>query len=455
MKSDTVPATQPAVDREFGYFALRMAQYAILLLSTIAVSRALGPEGRAHYALPVALSSAVWTVSYLSVEAAAGRLLGRREAELRKMVRLLSACAIAISVIGVAATLLLGWFGRDVFVGGAGLTIIAVAALNIPGLVTQQLAGYILLLVGRLREYAVGSLISALLQLALVLLFIVAGGLTPLRAAIATMAGFGAWGGLMVVGLARHAGASALWPRVDRGLARRLLRAAAGIHPLSMALLLGPALELLIVGALTSTRETGLYSLALTLAAIPHFASWTLAQTGLRSITEKSEQDAVDFACEFSRQTALLSVGIALAGCAVAYPFVVLGYGPEWGGAVVPLMILISATVAWSIENPLRLLLLRIAQPIQMAALALGGLLLNAGLTVALVDPLGITGAALASLVAYWAYAFAMLFLVKRTAKRLPLGRSLRIPRRGDWAVDIAVAALRRLRPRRDTSTAA
>src|SRR5947209_8113517 len=70
--------------------AHRAAQYGLAFLAGIIITRELGPSGRAGYALPLALSSTVWIATHLSIEAAAQRLLGRREATLREVARLLA-----------------------------------------------------------------------------------------------------------------------------------------------------------------------------------------------------------------------------------------------------------------------------------------------------------------------------------------------------------------------------
>ena len=432
--------------REFGYLGLRLIQYVLLFIGTLVVARALGPTGRAHYALPLALSGAAWVVTHLTIEGSAGRLLGRREATLEDLLATLSTCTLVLAAVAVVATLIVGYVGSSAFLGGAPFSTVAVASLSIPGLLAIQVAGYVLLMLGRLRLNAAIAVVSAVAQLVLVLVLAVIGHLTPFLAVLATTLGFTLGGGLMFIAVARELGPRVLVPRLDRKRLAMLLRVSAGIHPLTVAIQLGSRLELLIVAVLASTRSTGLYSLALTISAMPIYAALTLAQAGVQPITERSTADAIDYACEFTRQSALMSIGIAFSGCAIAYPVVVVIYGHAWTGAVVPLMILILGTVAWSIENPLRVLLLRIAQPLQMAAIAVGGVLINAGLTVVLMQPFGIIGAALASLLAYWVLALAMLTLASRAAGELPLARSLRRPSREDWVVGQAFHFAGRLR---------
>jgi O-antigen/teichoic acid export membrane protein len=93
-----------------------------------------------------------------------------------------------------------------------------------------------------------------------------------------------------------------------------------------------------------------------------------------------------------------------------------VAFGDEWERAVAPLIILVSAQAAIGIEAPLRGMLVRVGRPAAISLLACLGLVLNAGLTLALVGPFGIVGAAAGSVIAYWLYAAAMAGLLLRAA---------------------------------------
>src|SRR5215218_8931008 len=92
--------------------AHRAAQYGLAFLSGIIITRALGPAGRAGYALPLALSATVWVALNLSIEAAAQRLLGRREATLKEVAGFLAAATLAISAFAVAIAIVVGMLVR-------------------------------------------------------------------------------------------------------------------------------------------------------------------------------------------------------------------------------------------------------------------------------------------------------------------------------------------------------
>jgi O-antigen/teichoic acid export membrane protein len=350
-----------------------------------------------------------------------------------------------MTVAGISVTLFAGLMGRQAFLGGAPQSVVIIAALSIPGLLATQIAGYVLLMLGRIRTYALAALAAAIGQLTVVLAIVAEARLSLQSAAFATTAGFLVSGLLMTGALARQLGARAMLPKRNKHLLRELIRVGAGIHPMSVAIQLGPRVDLLVVGALASTRSTGLYSLALTVAQMPLFASWTLAQAGVGPITERSEREAVEYGCEFTRQTALVGIALAAVGSAFAYPLVQIAYGTAWLGTVIPLVILLAGTVSLGIENPLRVLLLRVATPLHMAAVASGSVLLNGLLTVIFIVPFGIVGAACASFIAYWALGLGMIWLLTRAVDDVPIRRSLRGVSRGDWLIGVGFAQTRRI----------
>jgi O-antigen/teichoic acid export membrane protein len=429
----------PSVAREFGAFGLRLLQYGLLFLGTLVAARALGPSARAHYALPFALSGTVWVLGNLTVEGAAGRLIGRGEAGIVQITGVLATCTVVMSLLGVGVALLVGWVGRSALLGGAGSATVVVAALSIPGLLATQIAGYVLLLSGRVRLHAAAGLLAAVAQLAALLAIALSGAMTPLLAAVATTGGFLFSGALMIAAVGSAFGARALIPSHDRRLMRALLGVSVAIHPMSIAIGLGPRLELLIVGALAGARDTGLYSLALTIAQVPMFASWSLAQAGAGRLTALDRDEAIAYGCEFTRQATLVVLALAAALGVAALPFVSVVYGPAWRGSVVPLVIILAGTVALGVECPLRVLLLRFAAPPALAAVAIGAVLLNAALTVLLFGPWGIAGAAVASFVAYWAFAAGMIALLRRAAPDAQLRGYVRPLSREDWALASAL----------------
>jgi len=420
---------------------LRLAQYGLLFVSALLVARDLGPDDRARYALPLALAAGVASLLHLSLEGAAGRLLARDEATAAQLTRALAGCTVLLGAISLLVALVASAVARQDLLAGASQTTVLLAVATIPFLFAIQMAGYMLMVLGGLRAYAIAAASAASGQLALVGVLVAFGDLTVATATFATLLGFAATGVGMVFALGRVVGGRALVPAFDRELPRQLVVIGLSMHGGSVALQLGGRVDLLIVGGMTSTREVGLYSLAVTLSDAVFLASRTLAMTALERQVGDEEAAAISYTVDFTRRSLRFAFAAAAGACAVAYPLILLLYGTAWKGTVLPFVVLVVATIAIALEAPTRSLLMRIARPLWVSVLACSSLALNIVLTVMLIPPLGIIGAALGSVGAYWAYALATAAVFARVA-HVPITTLFRAGR------PIEAAAVGEARPR-------
>ena len=93
-------AARAAVVGGLRLLPLRIVQYTSLFVAGLIVVKALGPEGRAAYALPTTLASSIFVVIHLTVSDAAGRLLARHTAPIEQIVRTLCTLSVALSAAG-------------------------------------------------------------------------------------------------------------------------------------------------------------------------------------------------------------------------------------------------------------------------------------------------------------------------------------------------------------------
>jgi O-antigen/teichoic acid export membrane protein len=430
--ADDMPA-EPTLEISHGrYLALRLAQYGVIFVSSVVLARALGPSDRGQYALVLALASNVWILCHHSLEGAAGRLLGRGEATFAELTSFLTAAVLLVGSLGTAIALGLGVATRDSLLGGAGSSTILLASLTVPCLLVNQIAGYMLLLGGWLRSYAWAALIAAVLQLLAVLGIVVARMVTPTSATATTLLGAFAMAVLLAAMLARRVGLHALRPAGSRLLIRRMVVAGASLYPTSVAFQLSARIDLLLVGGLASPRAAGLYSISMTLADSLFLASGTLAQSGMSRQTTADESAAANFSARFARDCGHVAVISTIVAAIGAYPFVEVVYGPEWTGAVPPLIVLAIASIATAIQSPLQFFVIRVGRPRYLGALALVTLALNLGATVPLILAFGIVGAALGTLLAYTSFLLGTLLLFKRTRPELRARDVFRWPDRDD-----------------------
>jgi stage V sporulation protein B len=436
------------VSRGFELVGLRIAQYVVLLIVSVVVARALGPAMRAEYALALALAVGVWLLIGLSLDTAAGALLARGEASVYALSRLLATAVVALGALGFTATCVIGIPLADDFLSGASSTAVVIAAATVPPTLAAQMAIGLLSRIGALRPYGLATVTGAAVQLVFVAIVDGAWGLTPETAILGAVLGWVAIALPLWVVLARRIGVGALVPSFSAALVARLIKAAAVLHPSTLALALMLRVDLFIVSALTSPRETGLYSLAATLAETVFLGAWSLAAAAMQMQTEAPLQRAARYTLEFIRQSWLVTAAAASVLALAALPLVRVFYGAEWTGSVPALMILTLAAVALAVEAPARVLLARVGRYAAISFVALLGLAVNVLANFALIPLLGIAGAAIASVIAYWLYTV-LLLRVFRSAMSLSLRPMFQPPHRDDEIVQLGLRALALSRLRR------
>jgi O-antigen/teichoic acid export membrane protein len=397
--------------------------------------------------LVLTFASGIWVLTHLTLEGAAGRNLGRGEATLAELCGFLTAAVLAISAVAVPLSIVLGVMLRDRLLGGADTAMIVLASATIPSLLVIQIAGYLLLASGRLRAYGWITAGSAAFQLLTVSVVALAGTLTPASGVAIVLAGLIVSGIAMTAVLGRVVGLRALRPHAERRLVKRVLRDAISLHPLAVSFQLMAQVDLLLVGLLASTSDAGLYSLSATLGDAAFLGSAVLAQGALHMQTVASEDEAVASTLAFSRQCLQIGIACAAAASALAYPAIVIVYGHAWAPSVLPFIILTLAGVAVSFESPIRTIVARVGRPLELSALALTTMAINVAATVVLVRAVGVTGAAMGTVIAYWVFAVGTVWLLKRASPGADLHELIR-SRSDDVAPRLLLALRTRLAPR-------
>lgn len=401
---------------------LRFSQYGVLFLVGVITSRALGPELRGQFALAATLGGVGFAIFNLSLHEAAGRLVAHRRIGFAQAGRLLVAGGIVLGLVGAAAVLAFGLATRGSLLNDLPVDLIVLGALLVPAVTLQHFGSSLLIREGDLTGYGWISLGAAVVQLVAVAALAI-GELTPEAALGASIAG-------------SLVGALALWLRIP-GQAPTgdvavggpplgaLTTTAFRIHGASLGIAMMLGVDIILVAAFEDDRSVGLYSLAAALANLVFLGVSVISQAALHTQTVAEEEGAADFTADFVRLSWIASIGVATIVAVFAYPLIRVVYGTDFTGSVVSLIILAFAAVAFAIEAPLRAFLFRARGPGVVSAIAGAGLILNIALNVMLIPALGIAGAALASLIAYWLYA-AVLLVRFRVVAAIPYRRVLR-----------------------------
>lgn len=381
---------------------VRAAQFGAIFLNTVVVSRALGPAARAQYALPLALAGVITLVFGFSLEDVAGRILAQRRMAARELMRMQAALLPALSIAGSLLAGFLGIVLRRRYLAHADVATVWLSASTILLAIPANALGGTLVRIGGLSWYFRSLAIGAVAQVSFVAIVAGMGSLSPRLAVLAYVLSLVITLAILYSTIASRLGRGAFLPRFSSRLIRSFARGAVSLHAATIGNYLNLRVDLLLLGALASPRQVGLYSVAASLAALVFAGFETISQSLAHPITELSHQDAIRHTVEFIRRTSPIAAIIIALTAAAAYPLVRFVYGAQWTDSVPPLLILAGAAGGLAIGGNFHLALLRYGRPRLLAAATISAALVNVGANLLLIPIAGINGAAAASLASYW-----------------------------------------------------
>ncbi|MCA1648588.1 MAG: hypothetical protein LC797_25045, partial [Chloroflexi bacterium] len=319
---------------------LRLSQYAFGFISLLVTARALGPEGRATYVLPLTLAALVATAGGLSLEQAVGRLLVRRVADVVQLAQLLATMTLVLGMIGFGVAVAIGLATRTDLLAGADVASVVVGALSVPFILASQFSLGLLFRLGALRAHGVVVAVSGGVQVLVMGIFALIGALTPFLALVVIVTGLAATAAPLIFILRRYAGPGSLVPRTTPTLVRQALAAAWPLHLATVCVLLNLRFDLLLVSLLVGTFKTGVYSLATTLGEIVLLVPYVVSVAAMPGQTRSSSDAGARYTVDFARQSFSIGVVVAIVTALAAYPVVRVLYGAQWMGSVAPLVVL-------------------------------------------------------------------------------------------------------------------
>lgn len=376
--------------------------------ASVVLARALGPTGRGAYAVAVAYASVAMILGHLSVEQAH---IGAWSDEARRptivaSTRLLGVAngAWATVLALLLAPIALGGLDRSV-----GIALTGVIPLTVVLYLTS-----VWVLRGMMKRVNTARVLSAVAQLGLLAGLALVGRLT-------VEAVVGVWVGVAVLHAAlllRGFGGSK--GAVDRRALLDLELTGARYHLGSMATFLLWRIDVLVLAALSTNRQVGLYSLAVTVAELVYLVTDSIAQVTLPRRLEGSLALTVETSARVARLSTLAALGIALALAATAPFLIPVVYGQEFAASVPALLALTPGVVALAASKPLGAVLVRCHRPMLVSAINLAGLAVNLALNFLLIPRFAAVGAALASTAAYGVLALLSMGLAQRLAGLRP-----------------------------------
>ena len=397
----------------------RILQYGFLFLAILFAARILGPTQNAELVVPLTLAKIVWAVFHFSLDLAALRLLARRQLSVMQVLGVLSTAVLVLGGVGALSALGLGLALQDNVLHGATVTAIALAAATVPLSLATHVGSGVLLLTGRFRQVGWISASGGSLLFGYLVVVNEATDLSPELC----LFGWVIWNAftatLTLVALAQVSGIGALIPRIRHaGLARVVLSTAIPLHFASIALFLTFRFDILLVSWILGQKEAGLYGLASSLAEIVWLLPWTVALALLPVQLKADEQSALRYTARFAGANLVFSLLLSGIAAAFAYPFILLIYGREWSGSVVPFIILSFGVTAFAVEAPLRTFLARVARPATIGLPSAFAFAFNLTFNLLLIPRFGVIGAAVVSAVSYWVAALLIVLLTSRVMGR-------------------------------------
>lgn len=414
---------------------LRLATYALGFAGSVLTARALGPEGRGRYVLPLAILTIMFTLGNLGLEQAQVYLAGQQTplTSLWANATVVGVLSAVIAWLVTAVVLLLPVGQRAT--ADIPLSWVLVTVVQLPLLLHILYWLNILQIAGKVRQAVATGCVAAAMQTIAVAVLFVSHGLTPFRVLVLIGAGnVVIWVSALVIGF--RAGIVSF--HVDRPALRRGLRFGVRAQLGIVFVFLLLRVDQLMVQRILGYRELGIYSLAVTLAELLWLLSDPFATALLPHQVRATGDDDLRLGYATARLTFLL-VAFAAAVAWFTCPFVIrLVYGPEFDGAVWPFRLLLPGIAALAIQRPLGNVLLKRGRPGLVSLFGAGALLLNIGWNLLFLPELGIVAASIGSSLAYLFLAGAYVVATRRmrmtpSTELLPrwtdvrlLGRALR-----------------------------
>jgi O-antigen/teichoic acid export membrane protein len=388
----------------------------LLVLGTVAsvvIARSLGPAGRGRYAFAVAVATTAIALSHASIEQAQVYLISTGTS-LRRLAANAVGLGLALGLVAGAGVLLLcalfGWPTSAPFSDVPLLLALAAVPVSIAVLYTNGL----LVLAGNTRLLNRAGLVAGGAQCATLVLLGATGRLS-VPAVVAVWAVSAALPLLVSLPHLKPRVGDASWDlaRQEIGIG---LRYHAGLASLYLLL----RVDVLILAALRSDTDVGLYSLAVGLVELTNVAADAVAMVILRRQATEALHQAAALTARVVGLTVVLASLVAGGLCLLGPTVVPLVYGRAFSDAMPSLYALAPGVLALAASRALGGYLIRLNKPWTYTILTTIAMLTNVGLNLVLIPRYGPAGAGLATSAAYILLALLMVRWFRLTA-RLPL----------------------------------
>lgn len=361
-------------------------------LSAVIATRWLGPVGWGQLSLARSAAQTWWFLASLGAADLVTRAVSR---DATAGLRILRTLRRALIPAGGAATLCITV--TLVWIDGTPLVLALGAAAAIPLLfgAFHVLDDAALLGVRSAHESIRPMAISRAVHLA-VLVASLAAGAGVWSVLVAASVSEGLLAAMLLRARVRRLGP---WPEGRAAPLRRVVRQAS---PYTVNLLFGTLYltgDVLVLGAMRSHEEVGLYQGAALLALHLPIVAQVVSRGLLPRIATATVYEATQMLRLACRVLWAISIPVAVGGILLANPLMETLLGAEWSGAAGPLVFLMATVPLWFIENNLAGVLTARGHQRARAQAVAGAALFNLSLNIAVIPTYGATGAAATMLV--------------------------------------------------------
>lgn len=374
------------------------------LIAATITARVLGPSGRGFYASLVLLSVLFVQVFNGGLGEAVIVLVGRGEETLQRAVSATIAALVPLSVLGALAFLLVGWFSLHAVTTNEK---------------TALLIGGVVVLLNTISTTMAWVLVSLQRIVLLAALTIVSGTVTTVGIyALVAVVHLGSSGALVATGIGgaaillplvralRRAGVS-FAPAWNSDYLRAAVRFGAVVQLANLLVQMTGRLDLLLVYRIAGSAPAGRYSVALTLGALVGAIPMAIAFTSFPVLPGVPDDEAPGYIAGLFRIGVAASIACSAALAVLSPVLLPMVFGSPYRGAIAPSLLLLPGGVLWSGQWILCRAAAARGQARSLFVSFSISFVIMVVLDFILIGPLGIVGAATASLVSS-AVGFAM-----------------------------------------------
>lgn len=408
-------------------YATTVGGSALSLVSVLITSRALGPDGRGTVVFLTTVTMLTAQLATLGVEEAAANLTASRP-RLRGAVAGTGVLLAALLGLAAAGILLVGIAVVPRIGGGAPAVLRVIALAAIPVLILQHYLAFVARAEYAFRTANTSILIGPTVNFAVNGGLFAAGVITVETAVLTWVAGQALATAYLAVHIARGPGGFA---RPDAALARSMLGFGARAHIGRVMMTGNYRLDQWILGAVSGSREVGLYSVAVAWSEVLFFLPDALSLVLRPDLARASEREA-------GRQTAAV-LKVALGMTLVAVVAIILAapllcvtvFGSAFRGSIDDLRLLVCGALGMVALKTVANALLAQRRPARNNIAIGASFLVVVVLDVLLIPAHGGSGAAAASTAGYTVGGIVAVVILART---LHLSRADLISRRSSTA---------------------